>query len=331
MALLSPLLAQKPVAVTVEEARVEVLSDRIEALGTLRANESVNLTAKVSELITSVDFVDGQRVKKGQILVTMEQIEEAALLNEAQSTAEESRRQYERTQQLSKQGAASLAQLDEALRVYETARARELAFQSRRDNLIIAAPFDGVVGLRNISVGALVQPGDLIITIDDDSVMKLDFSVPSTFLGAIKPGTLIEAHAPAFGNRKFRGEVRSIDSRIDPVTRTIVVRAEIPNSDLLLKPGLLMSVEILSRQREALVIPEEALLPQGRQSFVMVVEESPEGPLVRRKEVAIGTRHAGTVEIIEGLSAGQKIVTHGGLKLTEGAAVEIKEKSSAGN
>ena len=309
MALLSPLPAQKPVEVTAEEVRLEVMTDRIEALGTLRANESVNLTAKVSELITSVDFVDGQRVKKGQILVTMEQIEEAALLKEAQSTAVEARRQYERAQQLSKQGAASLAQLDESRRVYETARARELAFQSRHDNLIISAPFDGVVGLRNISVGALVQPGDLITTIDDDSVMKLDFSVPSTFLAVLRPGTLIEAHAPAFGNRKFTGEVRSIDSRIDPVTRTIVVRAEIPNPELLLKPGLLMSVELLSRQRESIVIPEEALLPLGRQSFVMVVEESPEGPRVRRVEV----------------------VTHGGLKLTDGAAVLIKKEPATGN
>lgn len=313
----------------VATAEIKPFSDRVEALGTLLANESVDLAARVTEIITSVDFTDGQRVKRGTVLVTMQRDEARALLDEATFTTEEARRQYERTEQLSNQGAASTAQLDEARRVYETARARQLAIQSRIEDLTITAPFDGVVGLRNISVGTLVQPGDLITTIDDDSVMRLDFSVPSTFLPVLIPGTPIQARSRAFGDRQFDGEIRSVSSRVDPVTRTVVVRAELPNPELLLKPGLLMSVELKANERETVVIPEEALLPTGRRNFVMLVEDGAEGPLARRTEVTIGARRVGEVEILEGVTAGQTVVTHGGLRVADGASVLIQPSGDA--
>ena len=154
----------KQPTVLVAAARTEPFADRIEALGTLAANESVDLTAKVTETITSLDFTDGQRVKKGDILATMHAEEARALLVEAESNTEESRRQFDRTKQLSTSGAASTAQLDEARRAYETARARQLAIQSRINELTIEAPFDGVVGLRNISVGAVVRPASATLS-----------------------------------------------------------------------------------------------------------------------------------------------------------------------
>jgi membrane fusion protein (multidrug efflux system) len=314
----------KPPVVKVVAAENRPLADRIEALGTLAANESVDLTAKVTENVTSLNFTDGQRVKKGDVLATMHAEEEEALLREAASTAEESRRQYDRTKQLSQQGAASAAQLDEARRVYETARARQLAIQSRINNLTINAPFDGVVGLRNISVGALVQPGDLITTIDDDSLMKLDFSVPSTFLPVLVPGAPVEARTRAFANKAFSGEIRSVSSRIDPVTRTIVVRAEIPNSERLLKPGLLMTVELRANERQAVTVPEEALLPAGRRNFVMIVEDTAEGPVARKVGVETGARQPGEVEILGGLQAGQRVITHGALKAADGEPVVVQ-------
>ena len=330
--LVAPSVAQKPpdrpAPVIVVPAEVKTMTDQIEALGTLPANESVDLTAKVTENVTSLNFTDGQRVKKGDILATMHAEEEQALLREAASTAEESQRQYDRTKQLSQQGAASAAQLDEARRVYETARARQLAIQSRIDNLTISAPFDGVVGLRNISVGALVQPGDLITTIDDDSVMKLDFSVPSTFLPVLVPGAPVEARARAFGNKVFTGEVRSVSSRIDPVTRTVVVRAEIPNPERVLKPGLLMTVELKANERQAVVVPEEALLPAGRRNFLVLAEDGPEGPVARKVEVSVGARRTGEVEILEGLQAGQRVITHGALKAADGEPVVIRTEGS---
>jgi len=325
-------LAQKPPAkppvVQAVTAATKTVSDQIEALGTLLANESVDLTAKVTETITSISFTDGQRVKKGDVLATMHAEEARALLREAESTADESLRQYDRIKQLSRQGAASAAQLDEVRRVYETARARQLAIQSRIDNLTITAPFDGVVGLRNISIGALVQPGDLISTIDDDSVMKLDFAVPSTFLPVLVPGAPVEARARAFGQKVFTGEIRSVSSRIDPVTRTVVARAEIANPERVLKPGLLMTVALRANEREAVVIPEEALLPAGRRNFVMLVEESNEGPVARKVAVTTGLRLPGEVEILDGVAAGQNVITHGALKAADGAPVVI---SAAGD
>jgi membrane fusion protein (multidrug efflux system) len=294
----------------------------------LTANESVDLTAKVTETVTSLDFTDGQRVKKGDVLATMHSEEARALLGETESTAQESLRQYERTKQLSSQGAASAAQLDEARRVHETARARQLAVQSRIDNLTITAPFDGVVGLRNISVGALVQPGDLITTVDDDSVMKLDFPVPSTFLPVLVTGAPVEARARAFGGKVFSGEIRSVSSRIDPVTRTVTVRAEIPNAERLLKPGLLMTVELRTNERQAVVVPEEALLPAGRRNFLMIVEDGADSPVARKVEVEVGARQSGEIEILGGLATGQRVITHGALKAADGGAVQIQTESA---
>ncbi len=322
---------QEPLAVIVATARVEPFADRIEALGTLAANESVDLTANVTEVITSLEFDDGVRVSKGQVLARMQTDEARALLDEATSTVEEAQRQFERTRQLSSQGAASTSQLDESRRIFETARARQLAIQSRINDRVITAPFDGVVGLRKISVGALVKPGDLIATIDDDTVMKLDFSVPATLLTALSPGTPITGRTSAFGDRKFAGTIRSVDTRIDPVTRTVAVRAEIPNPERLLKPGLLMTVEVMSNQREAVCIPEEALLPSGRNQFVWIAEDGPGGPIARRLQVTVGARRPGEVEIVSGLKAGQRVITHGALKVTEGEEIAIKAVADDGN
>lgn len=205
-----------PAQVIVAEAKTIPFVDRIEALGTLRANESVDLSANVAENVEKIGFDDGQRVKRGAILVEMLGTEEAAMLVEAQSTANEAKLQFERASQLAQTGASSVSELDQARRVYETAKARLAAIKSQIKDLVIVAPFDGVVGLRNISVGALVQPGDLITTIDDDSVMKLDFTVPSTFLSAMTPGTPIQARARAFSKEEFTGQITAVGSRGGP-------------------------------------------------------------------------------------------------------------------
>ncbi len=325
IALAAPVLSQDrgSTAVMTAPAEQKPIADRIEALGTLRANESVELTANVTERVVETGFEDGSRVKKGDILLKLSSNEEAALLTEAASAAREALLQYERMEQLAARGTASTSQLDEARRVHETARARKLALESRLEELVIKAPFDGVVGLRNISVGALVQPGDLVTTIDDDSKMLLDFSVPSRFLAVVKPGMPIEASTGTYGGRFFHGTVHSLSSRVDPVTRSVMVRAEIPNNERLLLPGMLMKVDLLSRPREAVVIPESALLPVGKQNFAMVVGDSETGKKVTRREIKIGTRRRGEVEVVSGLSKGESVVTHGGFKLADGATVRV--------
>ena len=205
------------------------LSETVEALGTLRANESVNLTSTVTELVTAVNFDDGQRVKKGDVLIAMDTSEERAELAEQRSFLDEAQRQVDRLAPLVKRGAASESTIDTKRREAQGARARIKAIESRIAKRIIKAPFNGVVGLRNISVGALAQPGAELTTIDDDAVMKLDFAVPSVFVATLKPGLSIEAESAAYPGRVFKGTVSSVSSRIDPVTRSIVARALIDN------------------------------------------------------------------------------------------------------
>lgn len=316
--------ARKPVPpVIAAEAKSTPFEDRIEALGTLRANESVEIKANVAEQVTEIAFDDGQRVKKGDLLVKMLAVEEEALIVEAQSTANEARQQYERVQQLARTGASAVASLDESRRIFETAKARLGAIESRLTDLRILAPFDGIVGLRNISIGARLQPGDMITTLDDDRVMKLDFSIPSTFIEAVRPGVPIKAQARGFGKEPFSGEITSVSSRVDPVTRSIVVRAEIPNPERKLLPGLLMTVEILTNQRKSVTIPEEALMPLGSGNSVFVIDESQSPAVVANRVVEIGTRRAGEVEIFSGLAVGEKVVVRGDMTLTDGAAVSI--------
>lgn len=317
-----------PVPVVVTEVREEKFVDAIEALGTLRANEAVNLTANVAETVVEVAFEDGDRVRKGQVLVKMVSAEEEALLEEAEATATEAKRQFERASQLASSGASSVSELDEARRISQTARARYTAIASQVKDRVIVAPFDGVVGFRNISVGALVQPGDLITTLDDDRSMKLDFQVPSPFLPALVPGTPIVAETRAFPDREFEGTITSVGSRIDPVTRSVTVRASLPNPDRELKPGLLMTVRIRSNPRTTLVLPEESLLPRGRTNSVFVVDESKTPPIAERREVEIGSRRAGEVEILSGLTAGEKVVTRGAMNVAPGAPLRIIGRSS---
>jgi len=313
--------APKPIAVIVSDVRTDRFVDRIEALGTLKANESVSVTANVTETVSAIHFDDGQRVEEGQVLVEMTSAEEHALLEEARARVSEAERQYERVKSLVAQRSASESLLDERKRDLDTARAVLVAIESRLADRLVKAPFAGVLGLRNISPGALVEPGDLITTLDDDSVMKLDFAVPSVFLTDLEPGLGIEAKARAYGDRAFEGEIRSIDSRVDPVTRSIQVRALVPNPDRTLKPGVLMQVELLRNPRDALVVPESALLQQGTEHYVMLVGEGGEA---ERRPVKVGGRRPGEAEIVEGLVAGEKIITHGNDKVRPGQAVEIR-------
>ena len=315
--------APPPPAVIVAEARLEPLVDRVEALGTLRANESVSLTASVTETVTGIHFDDGQRVKAGAILAEMTSAEEHAQLEEAQATVDEAKHQFERVQSLATRGTASRSLLDERRRDWETARARLAAIESRLADRLVKAPFSGVVGLRKLSLGALVQPGDLITTLDDDRVMKLEFPVPSTFLETLRPGLPVVARARAYGDRDFRGEVGSIDSRVDPVTRSIVVRAVLQNADRALKPGLLMRVELLKNPREGVMIPETALAPLGQRQFVLVVNPAQDHQ-VERREIKVGARRPGEVEVVEGLKPGEKVITHGVQTVRPGQKVAIR-------
>jgi membrane fusion protein (multidrug efflux system) len=315
-----------PVPVIVGTVQELPFEDRVEALGTLRASESVVLMSTVTEKVTAINFSDGARVEKGDILLEMTRAEEKSELDAERATVDEARQQLDRIEPLVKAGAAPKSTLDQRKREYETAKARLQGVQSRIGDRIIEAPFSGVLGLRSVSVGTVLQPGTRITTLDDDSVMKLDFSVPSVFLSTLRPGLAITATSRAFEGRAFTGTISSIESQIDPVTRAIGVRALIPNDDRSLRPGLLMSVEILKNPRRAIMVPEEAIIPEGRKNSVFVVTQQGDKATVRKRAVTLGGRRPGQVEVTAGLAAGETIVTQGTLRVSDGSAVDVKKE-----
>ncbi|BFM12441.1 efflux RND transporter periplasmic adaptor subunit [Simiduia litorea] len=304
-------------------------ADTLEALGTLRANESVDLSANVTERITALHFNDGERVKAGQKLVSFNAAEEIAQRQEQFLVVDEASRQYERVKTLAKDGLAPQSQLDEKRREFLAAQARLDGLDAKMQDLFIVAPFNGKVGIRNVSVGALLTPGDIITTLDDDERMKLDFSVPSTYLPALSEGLRIQATAKALNNLAVEGTIASIDSRVDPITRSIRVRAIIENPDHSLRPGLLMSVRLFKDSRKTLIIAEDALIPEGRQHYVMkITSGSPS--TVTKTLVTIGSRIPGSVEILTGLEAGDRVVTHGTVKVRDGSEVKVLAEQALG-
>jgi membrane fusion protein (multidrug efflux system) len=183
---------------------------------------------------------------------------------------------------------------------------------------VITAPFDGVLGFRQVSPGTLVTPGTMIATLDDVSTIKLDFSVPETYLANVAPGLAVSARSAAYPDTEFEGTVASVDSRVDPVTRAVIVRATLPNPGAKLRPGMLLSVQLRKPARDALVLPEIALVQTGERASVFRVKADNS---VEQVDVVTGARRRGEVEIVEGLAAGERIVVEGTVKLRPGAKV----------
>ena len=309
--------------VSLETVEMKTLSSQVEAVGTLRANESVQITANVTESITGIHFDDGEHVDAGDLLVEMTSAEEHALLEEAQTTAEEAKRQLQRVKQLVKVNNASESLMDERKRDYDAASARLIATQSRLRDRIILSPFSGQLGLRNVSLGTLVKPGDIITTLTDNTQMKVDFDIPTVLLAKVKVGQTVEAKSQVYGEQVFGGQVVSIDNQVDRTTRTIKVRALIPNPEQLLKQGMLMNLELIYNSRNGLVVSEESIVQNGKQHFVFVIEDG-EKTTAQKRLVTIGERQRGKVEILEGVQAGERIVHHGAFKLRPGSEVKIK-------
>lgn len=315
-----PRQAGGPPAATVTTAVVQPKpwSDTLEALGTAHANESVMLTAKVTETVVRVNFEDGDLVEAGAVLVDLSGRVEVAGLEEAAAAYREAEQQYRRQQQLASQKLIPAGQLDAQRATMEAARARLDATRARLADRVITAPFAGVLGFRQVSPGTLVTPGTTIASLDDISVIKLDFAVPETFLSALGAGQPVTARSAAWPDREFAGEVATIDSRVDPVTRAVTVRATLPNPDRLLRPGMLLTVRVFQPERQALVVPEISVVQVARDAHVFRLRDD---GTVEQVEVRLGQRRRGEVEVIEGLSAGDRIVVDGTVKLRDGSRV----------
>mgnify|MGYP006272211781 CR=1 FL=1 len=315
---------QTPVAVqTVAERE---FADVVEALGTANANESVTITAKVSDIISRIEFDSGDQVEAGDLIVELASAEEAAGLSEARATLREARREVIRFNDLTERGVAPQSRLDEVNAGLERAQARVEAIEARVADRIIRAPFTGVLGLREVSPGELVRPGDVIARLDDTSTIKLDFTLPERFLSVIEPGIEVQARAAAFDEEVFDGQIAQIDSRVDPATRAVTVRALVDNADGRLRPGMLMTVKVRRDIRSAPAIPEAAVSRLRDQTFVYVIEAGEQGPVAKQREVRLGQRDAGMFEVLAGLEPADQVVAEGVHRVRPGAPVRISEE-----
>jgi membrane fusion protein (multidrug efflux system) len=199
---------------------------------------------------------------------------------------------------------------------------------ARLSDRLILAPFAGVLGFRQVSPGTLLQPNTAITTLDDISTIKLDFTVPETFLGAVTPGARVLARAASYPEREFEGEVRTVGSRVDPVTRAIQVRAHVANDDRALRPGMLLTVRIVMAERLSLVVPENAVYQIQDRHYVYVVGDD---LVARERQIEAGERRFGIVEVIGGLEEDELVVTEGIVKLRDGATVRLTDSDSGGN
>jgi membrane fusion protein (multidrug efflux system) len=312
--------SQMAVAVVAEPVHFDQISFEIEALGTARANESVDITAKSVNQVTAVRFAEGQQVARGQVLVELDSAQVRADLAAAEAALAESRSQYQRSRELYDTRILSDSQLEQIEATFKANEARVASARARVNDTVIRAPFAGRVGLRRISVGSLISPGTVITTLDDTSTVKLDFTIPEAFLSAVEPGLAIAATSVAYPDTKFGGTVSSVDTRVDPATRSVTVRALLPNPEMLLKPGMFLTVRLSRGAVEALLVPEQSLVPEQGDMYVFVAKDG----TVEKRRVRIGERRVGDVQVVEGLAGGDVVVTEGTQRLRDGSAITLQ-------
>lgn len=307
-----------PVAVTTQVVQPTAWNDTLQTLGTAKARESITVTAKVSEIIEQVHFESGQEVAAGAPLVTLRGDAQQAALSSAQATFAEADRLYRRQRELAAQQLVASSTLDTQKAVRDAAEARVREMQSDIGDRRVRAPFAGVLGIRQVSPGSLLTPTTAIATLDDIARMHVDFQVPEAELAKVAPGNKVSGTSVAWPGRTFEGVVTTVDARVDESTRAVTVRADFPNPDRALRPGMLLDVRIFRPERQALVIPEIAVVQVGRESFIYRVKDDDS---VERVDVVTGARRAGVVEITEGVAAGDRIVVDGTGKLRPGAKI----------
>jgi membrane fusion protein (multidrug efflux system) len=299
-------------------ARIEPMGIEIEAVGTTQANESVEITSKASNTVTAIRFQEGEIVERGQVLVEMDASEARANLAEAQAALARSKSQYDRSRDLQSRQAMSVADLEQVEASLKADEARVAAAQARLDDTVIRAAFGGRTGFRHVSVGSFVSPGSVITTLDDTSIIKLDFTVPETYLFVLRRGLPVKAAATGLPDRTFDGAVTNMDSRVDPVTRSVIVRAELSNDEGLLRQGMFMTVTLESDVEPTLLVPEEALVPERGHAYVFVVKDN----AVERREVRTGKRRPGFVEIVTGVAELEHVVVDGTQNVRHGSVVQ---------
>ncbi|WP_082584016.1 efflux RND transporter periplasmic adaptor subunit [Noviherbaspirillum sp. Root189] len=310
-----------PAAVDVAKVTVVNLVDDINAVGNIRSNESVVIRPEVAGRITRLNFGDGQRVKKGQVLVAFDSTVNQAEVLQAKAELGIARANFERNADLAKQKFISDRARDESQANVQVLEAKLALAEARLSKLEIKAPFSGIVGIRTVSVGDYVKDGADLVNLEDISSVKVDFRIPERYADLVQPGQAIEVIVDALPGKPFKAKVDAVDPQVDSSGRSALLRGRVDNPEGRLKPGMFARVRLLLAEREnALMIPEEAIVPQGGKVTVWKVVDGK----AMRTEVKTGLRRAAKVEIVQGLSAGDTVVTAGQIRLSkDGTPVQI--------
>jgi membrane fusion protein (multidrug efflux system) len=310
---------KRVVAVKMTPVLLADFIESVEAVGTARANEQVVITSKYSDLVDEIFFEDGQKVNKGAVLIKLNNQQELAKVNELKANLSESNAHLKRLTELLSSRATSKSIVEQQEAKTKAIDAQLVSARARLNDLTIRAPFSGVLGFREVSKGAYIDSGDVITSLDDLSVIKVDFHLPERLLTHIQVGQQVSAANTAYENKEFIGKITAIDSRIDSSTRSIKVRASINNEALKLHPGMLLNISVLLQVEKILQLPESSIIPIENIHYVFVESE---GKAVR-KAIKIGRRHPGVVEVVSGLIEGEQVVVEGALKLRDGSAISI--------
>lgn len=316
----------EPVLVEAAQVIAAPLSEQVTAIGTILSDEAVTISSEIPGRLKEIHFQEGQPVEQGAPLFTLDDSVYRAQLADAEAKLKLAEQTHKRTAQLFSNKYATAQSADEsASNLAVSTAAVELA-RVQLEKAHIAAPFSGIVGLRRVSVGEYITAGQPLVNLESIDPVKADFRVPERFLPAIKVGQIIRIKVDAFPGETFEGKVYAIDPRLDVAGRSLVVRAVVPNKDRRLRPGLFARISVLLQLKEdALSVPEQAIVPQGDSQFVFKIVEG----TAKLTKVLTGTRREGRVEIVEGLAAGDRVVTAGQLKIRDGTPVSVVNGAGA--
>lgn len=316
--------AGQVVNVVVQPVHMMKFEDALVCLGTVVARESVDISAQVTEKITAIHFDHGQHVKKDDLLVELQSAQEQATVSVTELSIEEHQREEKRLAWLLKEDAIPQKDLDERRTRLAIAKADKIKAEADCADRKIVAPFSGVVGLRLVSLGDLVSPGTKITTLDDLEQVYVDYPVPEKYTAKLKEGMPFTASNIAYQGIEFQGTIRMVDPRVQPQTRSAQVRGIIDNKEQRLRPGMLMTAKLNMGTEECQSVLEESLTSLGEKQYVFVY--SPEQKKVFRKEVMIGRRIGGRVEVVSGLDANAVVVTDGVSKIADGQKVTVEAR-----
>lgn len=317
--------ARGPAPVETARAVASRLSDDISAIGTLLAEESVAIAPETSGRVAKVLFADGQAVEKGTPLFQFDTDLASSDLAEARARLRLAEANYERQQKLRQTGNVAQSAYEEALSARDVARAAVDSAQVRLDKLTISAPFSGTLGFRSVSEGAYVTAGTPLVQLDKVDRLQASFSVPELQQQAVERAKTADLTADALPGERFTAEISALNPVIDVNGRALQVRAKLDNAEMKLRPGLLVRVTVKGPEREAVMIPEAAVVQRGQGAIVFVVADNK----ARQVSVQLGKRMEGKVEVKEGIAAGDVVVTAGNARLSDGAEVEVVSAAAA--